>query len=386
VPDASPSLPAISLAKVDLPLPLAPGDAVVVVDAQVEVAQHRPAGLVADGTALDRDNGRGDRLRRARKAEGHHALVHHRGDRLQPRDGLEARLRLPGLRSLVAESLHEGFHVLLLRLLLDAHLLLQFRFFGILPGELVVAAAPEGELLPLQMHDGGDRAVEEVAVVADEQDRVWIAGEIALQPQGALEVEIVGRLVEQQEVGFGEEDGRERHAHAPPAGKGGGGALLRFRIEAEAGENGRRPRFRRMGVDIGKPRLDLRDPVRILRRLGFPHQAVALGIGLQHDVDQRLLGARRLLRHLADARAPGIADRARLRRKLTGDGAEEGGLARAVTSDKTGLGAGRQAERGLLDEQPPGDTQRKIVDGQHSRAVLAEAARACKPASSFSGP
>ena len=94
-------------------------------------------------------------------------------------------------------------------------------------------------------------------------------------------------------------------------------------------------------------------------------QRRALGIGLEHDLDQRLLGARRLLRDLADARVLRQADRAGLGRQLAGDGAEQRGLAGAVAADKPGLRAGRQGQRGMVEQQASGDAERKVVDDQH---------------------
>ena len=66
--------------------------------------------------------------------------------------------------------------------------------------EGIVAAAPEGELPVEEVDDGIDRFVEEVAVMADDDGAVRIAGQIALQPERAFKIEVVGRLVEEQEV------------------------------------------------------------------------------------------------------------------------------------------------------------------------------------------
>ena len=53
--------------------------------------------------------------------------------------------------------------------------------------------------------------------MADQQQGLRIAPEVVLEPQARLEVEVVGRLVQQQQVGLGEQHGGERHAHAPAA-------------------------------------------------------------------------------------------------------------------------------------------------------------------------
>ena len=83
--------------------------------------------------------------------------------------------------------------------------------------ERVVIALVEGQLAMLEMDDRVDRLVEQVAIVADHENGVRVGGQILFQPQRALEIEVVGRLVKQQQVGLGEQNARERHAHAPAA-------------------------------------------------------------------------------------------------------------------------------------------------------------------------
>ena len=74
-----------------------------------------------------------------------------------------------------------------------------------------------------------------------------------LEPERAFEVEIVGRLVEQQQVGLGEQGRGQRHAHAPAAGE------LRHRPgqvgvgEAEAAQDFGGARRRPVGVDLDQP-------------------------------------------------------------------------------------------------------------------------------------
>src|SRR6202035_608202 len=82
-----------------------------------------------------------------------------------------------------------------------------------------VAAAVERELSTVEVQDPVDRVVEKIAIVADDDHRARIAREVLLQPQGAFEVEIVGRLVEEKEIGLGEQGCGESQAHAPAAGE-----------------------------------------------------------------------------------------------------------------------------------------------------------------------
>ena len=136
------------------------------------------------------------------------------------------------------------------------------------------------------MQDVVDDVVEQVAIVADDQDRRGIGLEIIDQPEHAFEVEIIGRLVEQQQIGLREQHRGERDAHAPAAGEFGQRAVLRRLVEAEAGEDAGRARGRRMGVDVGEAGLDFGDAQRVVGAFGLGHQVVALDVGFEHEIDQ----------------------------------------------------------------------------------------------------
>ena len=56
--------------------------------------------------------------------------------------------------------------------------------------------------------------LQEGAVVRHEHDGAGVVGEERLQPRDGVDVEVVGRLVEQQQIGL--RDQRPRQQHAPP--------------------------------------------------------------------------------------------------------------------------------------------------------------------------
>ena len=114
---------------------------------------------------------------------------------------------------------------------------------------------------------------------------------------------MVGRLVEQQQVGLGEQQRGKRHAHAPTAGERVERAVLRLFVEAEAGENARGPRRRAMGVDGVEPLVDLGDAMGVARVLRFLEQGRSLGRRREHGLERRCLPSRRFLRDIADAHA-----------------------------------------------------------------------------------
>src|SRR3546814_5791627 len=103
--------------------------------------------------------------------------------------------------------------------------------------EAIVVAGVGGELAVLHVDDAVHRAVQQAAVVGDQQESAGIALQKAFQPERGFEVEVVGRLVEQQQVGGLEQEGGESHPHAPAAGELGAGALLGSLVEARSEEH-----------------------------------------------------------------------------------------------------------------------------------------------------
>ena len=66
----------------------------------------------------------------------------------------------------------------------------------------------------VELEDPLGDVVQEVPVVGDGQDRALVLGQVLFEPLHALGVEVVGRLVEQQQVGLGQ----QQLAQAPRGG------------------------------------------------------------------------------------------------------------------------------------------------------------------------
>ena len=130
---------------------------------------------------------------------------------------LEARATL-GLASLGAGAhpLELGLHLLgaagvLLVLRLEARCLL-LEVGG-------VVALVGVELPAVHLADPLGHVVEEVAVVRDGHDGTGIGMEELLEPEDRLRVEVVGRLVEEQQVGSLEKQAAQRHAATLASGE-----------------------------------------------------------------------------------------------------------------------------------------------------------------------
>ena len=128
---------------------------------------------------------------------------------------LDAALHLLGLGRLVAEAVDKYFQ------LLDAFALISIRRFqllsplGLLGKVLVVVAAVE-EKLPVPDFDRLlHRDIEEVAIVGNQQEGIRIFVQVFFEPVAGFEIEMIGRLIEQQQVGPLEQELCERQAHLP---------------------------------------------------------------------------------------------------------------------------------------------------------------------------
>ena len=112
---------------------------------------------------------------------------------------------------------------------------------------------------------------------------VGIGGQILFQPVAGFQVEVVGGLVEQQQVGLFEQQLGERDAHLPAAGELFGAAFPIALRKAEAAEHGAHLRFD--GVAVARAELAFG----LVKPLGDLRVFRAGGVEFGHAVGQVLL-------------------------------------------------------------------------------------------------
>src|SRR6185312_3831935 len=99
-----------------------------------------------------------------------------------------------------AKARDETFHSRALALLTRQHRLRTLGFRRALCLEGAVVARVAAQVSGLDVQDASDYTVKEFAVVRDEEKRPRIALQPTLQPQNRIEIEVIGRLVEQQHI------------------------------------------------------------------------------------------------------------------------------------------------------------------------------------------
>ena len=257
-------------------------------------------------------------------------------------------------------------------------------------GEVVVEVALVARRRPrVDLDDDVRQRPQEVAVVRDEHERAVVGLQELLQPLDGRQVEVVRRLVQQQEVGLRREDARELRAHTPATGE----RLERLGEvlgrEAEAAERDLHARLDVVAAQMLELRLKLAVAPHLhgIREVGLQRLHLCLhlreaGDAAQGIVEQRLLGrvGRRVLPREADARARLDDEFARVRRHLAEDDLEERRLARTVRADDADAIALVDAERDVRQ-----DVLMSVMDGdspevQHLRVSNgARATRAPPP-------
>ena len=100
-----------------------------------------------------------------------------------------------------------------------------------------VVAGVSGHATVFERGDVVDAGVHKGAVVADDEDGAVVVGDKATQPLDAFEVQVVGGLVQKQQVGMAQEELGERDAHLPAARELGARALKVGDLKAQAGQD-----------------------------------------------------------------------------------------------------------------------------------------------------
>ncbi len=284
--------------------------------------------------------------------------------------GLALRLPRPRRQADPRELARQGPRAGVRGLVLERHareLLLQPA--GVVARERDAAAA-------VQLQDPLRHVVQEVAVVGDRDDGPAVLAEEPLQPLDRLGVEMVRRLVEQEQVRVLEQQPAERHA-----------ALLAAREPGHLGVVRRTAQGVHRDVDVAfqVPRVGGRDPVLEDGLLGADGLVVGVRVGparhhgvvlldeagdradAVHHVALDVLGRiqLRLLGEVAHGEAGRQAGLAGEPVVEPGHDPQQAGLAGAVGADDADLGARVERDRDVLEHGPVG----RIVAGELVRGV-----------------
>ena len=228
-----------------------------------------------------------------------------RRDALHALQRLDAALRLARLGGLGAEALDEGLHVADLALLALAYIAPCSRQLhrGALRLEVRVVAAVARRpcrCSMLTMRSQTRSRNSRSCAISSSVPR--ILAQPGLEPQDGVEVEVVGGLVQQQQVRAAHQRARHVEAHAPAAGEIAHRPRLVGRCKAQAMHQLRGARARVVAADAGESACS-RSPGACRRRAPRPaamrpSTCAQLGIAVEHELDRRLVGGVELLRHV----------------------------------------------------------------------------------------
>ena len=256
---------------------------------------------------------------------------------------VDARLRLrrPRLRA-AAQPLHLAAHQIGQRLPIR-RLVLQQRVARL--QEVAVAAGGLQQAVRIdavQLEHAPRDVLQEIAVVADDDERLRLAFQERLEPENGVDVEMIGGLIEQQDVGLQRQLARDGQALAPAAGQGIGGE----RTVGEAGltERAADPRRRFVFVERG----------RAAQRVG-------------QDVLDRHAGREDgVLRDVADANALAHGARAGVGLLDAGENLQQRRFPRTIRPHQSDVIALRDGEAEVLEKWPRRERLRQRLAGEQN--------------------
>ena len=236
---------------------------------------------------------------------------------------------------------------------------------------VVPRAREEDRLAAFELEDGRRHRLEEPAVVGDEDHRGVERPEHAFEPLERVDVEVVGRLVEQQQIGLRGQRTGERRTRQLAARERREGAVEVALAEPDAAHDRRRAVAPVVAAGVLEAMLSLgvpaqhRGPVVAVGHGALERSQLALDGREVGRSGQDVLAQRPLARSRGplvvqrDARALFPRELAAVQRRLPGEGAEQGRLARAV---RPGQG----------EPVGPLDLERDVLEQDRAGKLLAE--------------
>ncbi len=272
---------------------------------------------------------------------------------------------LTGLGGLGPEAVDEGFQASAFSLLLLETQLLLTQLLGALALEGGVVTGIQARMTSLQVQHVGADAVEKLTVVTDQQQGTGIFQQPLFEPEHGIQIQMVGGLVQQQEIAGGHQGPGQIEPDPPAAGKGRYRVLVNRRSKTQAVQqsSGSRPgvvatQFFQTLVGMGHG------------LVVFPRQGVRfglegsshLGISSQHEIQGSIGHRRGFLGHGSNAQARRHLQFARIGIQFTFESSKQAGLATAIAPDHTQAPTGMDGEVHFCKQQARTTPQGKIAE------------------------
>ena len=354
-------------------------------DDEIDVGQHRFA-VVADAHIVQLGHHPGAALGFGKGEPGGQFHVGGQLGALQTFEGLEPALHLAGLGGLVAESLHEFLDVGDLALLggrggaqLSQTILALHDELG--EATYVFGGGAVGQL----DHPLGHR-VDEVTVVGDEQDGPLVGGQGGFQPGHRVGVEVVGGLVQHQDIGLVQHQASQSGAHLPATGELPHRSFHGLVGETEPGQDALSFRLQGVTAELLEAALGLAVGVQgpLVGRAGGGGQLLLQVVQRQlefvdgacpgqHRGQDRLTGIRgahRFLGQVADPGAAGAMDLTPVGVLEAQHDFQQGGFPLAVAPDQGNASPRQQAEGDVTEQLLTTVCFGQPRDGDHEEGRL----------------
>ncbi len=267
---------------------------------------------------------------------------------------------LLGLGGVGREAADEGLQLGDLRLLLGV--VRQQALAGLFGGGhvLVVVAREQAQLAVVQVGHVGADAVQEVAIVGNDDHGAVARGEHAFQPADGVDVQVVGRFVEQQHVRVREQRLGQQYAQLPAGSDGAHRAEVLLQRDAQAEQQLAGAGLGGVAVELGE--LDFQLGHRHAICLAHFRQGVdAVAFGLHrpeflvaHDHridDAEVLVGELVLAQLAQAHVGFQHDLAGARLQVVAEDLHEGRLAATVGADQAVAVAVAELDGNVLEQR-----------------------------------
>ncbi len=224
---------------------------------------------------------------------------------------------------------------------------------------VVVVARIDADAAVVHVRHVRADAGQEVPVVRDDDHGARPLVEHVLQPADAIDVQVVGRLVQQQDVRIAEQRLRQQHAQLPARRHGAHRPLVLRGRHPEAKQQLARARLGRVAAVLGVLRLQVRRAQELrLPRLwirvdgvALAHRGPHLGVAHQHHVEHALVLEGELVLAQPSHPLAGVdRHRPRARLQLAAQDLHERRLAAAVGADQAVAVAAAELDGDVLEQ------------------------------------